>query len=123
MAVVTTDLSCLLQAAARTEVQAALEELSKQGELEVQAVALEPMNFTCEPDNMLINQYASIHGQVPPTLELHRLLVQSETALALPAVTQAVVACLPADTFWYGTTITGVVDAAVQAACQIPPRN
>lgn len=117
---VTTDLSCLLAEAWVAEIAATLTSSAPDQGFAVTNTMLEPMNFTCEPDNMLFNQYANIHGHVPPSLQLYRLVVQGETALPLAEVTKVVVGALPKDTFWYGTTIAGDVELNSDVACALP---
>ncbi|MDO4928423.1 MAG: hypothetical protein Q3976_05100 [Corynebacterium sp.] len=117
---VSTDVSCLLADAWVPEIKATLASTAHAQGFAVSKTVLEPMNFTCEPDNMLLNQYASIHGHVPPSLQLYRVVVQGETALPLAEVTKVVVAALPKETFWYGTTIIGDIDLNSDVACTLP---
>lgn len=59
---------------------------------------------TCQPDNMLANEYEATHGFSPVGMELYRLEVVATSELECDAVTAAVVGALPDNTPWYGST-------------------
>ncbi len=78
-------------------------------------------DFTCEPDNMLVTEYARREGHPPIAEVLHRVTVTGTTELELREVTKAVVAALPKGAYWYGSSYEGGVDPeagdAGSAAC------
>lgn len=127
MQTVSTDLHCLLEGTALPTLTEALQQRLPEVDIAVQRAEIQVMNFSCEPDNMLVNQYTNDHGGLPPTLELCRVLVQARTALELAEVTQRVVAVLDTkghgtELYWYGTTTVGVRDTTADAACLLPPQ-
>lgn len=75
------------------------------------------ISLTCEPDNMLVNQFEQLEGRCPTAEVLHRVLIFGTTALPLVDVTAAVVQLLPAGSYWYGTTIDGELDNQGVASC------
>lgn len=77
----------------------------------------EPVDLTCEPDNLLVNQYELAEGRAPTTEVLYRIVVNGRSALDLVEVTQAVVRALPQGTYWYGTSDEGYKEPGVSSAC------
>lgn len=75
------------------------------------------ISLTCEPDNMLVNQFEQLEGRSPTAEVLHRVLIFGTTALSLVDVTAAVVQLLPAGSYWYGTTMDGQLDNHGAASC------
>ncbi len=75
------------------------------------------VDLTCEPDNMLVCQFEQAEGHVPVAEALYRVVVNGRSALDLRDATKAVVAALPAGTYWYGTTDEGYKEPGVTAAC------
>lgn len=67
-------------------------------------------NFTCEPDNMLVTEFAQREGHVPITEVVHRVTVTAHTDLPLHDVTTALIAALPEGTYWYGSSYEGTCD-------------
>ena len=61
----------------------------------------------CTPENILVSEYAAKYDSMPITQGTYRLTLNVETELAPRALTQAVVAALPENTLWYGTSNEG----------------
>lgn len=83
----------------------------------VDTIHADLVDLTCEPDNMLVNQYAQIEGHQPVVESLHRVVVNGTSDLSLKDATKAVVAALPANSYWYGTSNEGTTDPGVSASC------
>ncbi|HZK31983.1 MAG TPA: hypothetical protein VFC72_03630 [Corynebacterium sp.] len=76
----------------------------------------EVLDLTCEPDNMLLNQYESIEGR-SPLMPVQRIVINGHSSLDLRTATEVVVAQLPADTYWFGTSGEGELNPGLAAAC------
>lgn len=118
---VTTDLNLLLNAKDAPALAEKIgKELAEAGYVPTN-VEIQLISLSCEPDNMLVTQYEQVHGRPPVNEDLHRLLVNGTTELENKDATKAVVALLPEDTFYYGTTIDGTVELGGAPACAWRP--
>ncbi|MEK0372256.1 hypothetical protein [Corynebacterium mastitidis] len=88
---------------------------------EAERVWAQEADLSCEPDNMLVTQYAQVEGHPPIAEVLHRIVINGYGDLDLRAATAAVVACLPEGTYWYGTSVAGHLEPGISAACAWPP--
>ena len=77
----------------------------------------EIVDLTCEPDNMLVTQFSRQEGHQPVVEALHRIVINGNSELDLRAATQAVVGKLPANTYWYGTSMEGPTEPGISASC------
>lgn len=94
--------------------------LERAGYLEA-TVHAEEISLSCEPENMLVAQFMQAEGHAPTSEVLHRVIVNGVSALDLRAVTKAVIAQLPEDTYWYGTSKEGHTEPGSGAACAWRP--
>ena len=120
---ISTDLNILARPAdwerLSTQLPAALGEVG----YDVDTVHGEIVDLTCEPDNMLVAQYAQENGHMPSVDVLYRVVVNGRSALDLREATAAVVGALPEGTYWYGTSRDGDTDPGVGAACAWQDRS
>lgn len=115
--IISTDLHVLLAPAEWASLAETIPaRLSERG-YAVESIHADVVDLTCEPDNMLLTQYQQNEGHPPVGEELHRVVVNGRSSLELKVATQAVVAALPAGTYWYGTSHAGPTDPGVGAAC------
>lgn len=77
----------------------------------------EIVDLTCEPDNMLVTQFAQTEGHAPVVETLHRVIVNGRSDLELRQATQALVGALPENAYWYGTSNEGRQDPGIAASC------
>ncbi|QGU04919.1 hypothetical protein [Corynebacterium comes] len=75
------------------------------------------VDLTCEPDNMLVTQFSRQEGHQPVVEVLHRVVINGRSELDLRAATQAVVEKLPANSYWYGTSMEGPTEPGISASC------
>ncbi|BAM27757.1 hypothetical protein CULCOIPH002_15860 [Corynebacterium ulcerans] len=118
---ISTDLNALIIPGQRDNIHAALRDgLSSHG-YEVTSIVIDPIDLTCEPDNMLVTQYAQVEGHPPSVEQLYRIVLTGYSTLDLRAATKVVVGLLPHDIYWYGTSVEGHIDTATAAACAWQP--
>ncbi|MBN9643182.1 hypothetical protein ACFSSC_05315 [Corynebacterium mendelii] len=84
-------------------------------------VDAEEISLSCEPDNMLVTQYEQQQGHSPVAEVLHRVVINGRSTLTPRQLTAAVVACLPEDIYWYGTSHEGRTEPGGRAACDWNP--
>lgn len=121
MRTVTTDLNVLINEKDAPAITQKLgEQLAASGYIPSR-VEVQLISMACEPDNMLVTQYEQINGRPPITEDLHRFVINGETDLEPKDATKAVVALLPEDTFYYGTTFDGTVELGGAPACAWRP--
>ncbi|WP_051072375.1 tRNA (guanosine(37)-N1)-methyltransferase TrmD [Corynebacterium caspium] len=63
------------------------------------------INLSCQPDNMLVNQFQQETGQVPITEKLMHLEIQGYSAIANGELTAKIVEVLGAAPYWYGSSV------------------
>nr|WP_257158596.1 tRNA (guanosine(37)-N1)-methyltransferase TrmD [Corynebacterium cystitidis] len=114
---IATDLNVLITAAEWERAAAQMPKKLRKAGFEPREIHAEQVDLTCEPDNMLVAQFEQAEGHVPVAESLYRVVVNGRSALDLRDATKAVVAALPAGTYWYGTTDEGSKDPGVTAAC------
>jgi len=90
---------------------------------DVDTVHGEIVDLTCEPDNMLITQFAQDKGRMPTTEVLYRVIVNGRSGLDLRDATARVVGALPEGTYWYGTSMEGPTEPGIGAACAWQDRS
>lgn len=83
----------------------------------VSEIHAQVVDLTCEPDNMLVTQFAQIEGHPPIVEVLHRIVVNGQSELNLKDLTKVVVKALPRGTYWYGTSNEGATEPGINAAC------
>ncbi len=76
-------------------------------ETTVERESLTIVESACTPENILVSAYTAKYDSMPITQGTYRLTLNVETELAPRALTQAVVAALPENTLWYGTSNEG----------------
>ena len=76
-------------------------------ETTVERESLTIVESACTPENILVSEYTAKYDSMPITQGTYRLTLNQETELAPRALTQAVVAALPENTLWYGTSNEG----------------
>lgn len=83
----------------------------------------EIIEFSCQPDNMLLAEYQQKEGHLPIEESLQRVVINCEAPADtdLREVTKTVVAALPEGIYWYGSTNQGHMDPGADAACQWRP--
>ncbi|AEX39817.1 Hypothetical protein CpPA02_1281 [Corynebacterium pseudotuberculosis] len=114
---ISTDINVLIIPSQRETVLAALrDELGPQG-YEANGIVIDPIDLTCEPDNMLVTHYAQVEGHLPSAEQLYRIVITGYSMLDLRSATKVVVGLLPQDAYWYGTSVEGHVEAMATAAC------
>ncbi|MDO5670732.1 MAG: hypothetical protein Q4G50_12130 [Corynebacterium sp.] len=120
---ISTDLNILARPAEWEQVAAELPAALGKAGYDVGTVHGEIVDLTCEPDNMLLAQYAQEQGRMPITEVLYRVIINGSSGLDLRAATAEVVAALPADTYWYGTSREGSTTPGIGAACAWQDRS
>ncbi|AKE41485.1 Uncharacterised protein [Corynebacterium kutscheri] len=115
---VSTDINVLLT---KKEWQKFLESIPSISDLEVSAVYGDSVNLTCEPDNMLVNQFEQYEQRPPIAEQLYRVIVHSRSDLALTEVTKKIISVLGEGSYWYGTSVEGHLDQEISAACAWTP--
>ncbi|WP_080794238.1 hypothetical protein [Corynebacterium pacaense] len=114
---VSTDLNILITPTEWERVSRSLpEELGKAG-YGVRDIHAEVVDLTCEPDNMLISQFAQEKGRMPIVESLHRVVINGHSDLGLRELTRVTVGALPEGTYWYGSSYEGTTEPGVNAAC------
>lgn len=76
-------------------------------ETTVERESFATVESACTPENILVSEYTAKYDSMPITQGTYRLTLNVETELAPRALTQAVVAALPENTLWYGTSNEG----------------
>lgn len=114
---VSTDLNILIRPEEWKRALATMPDRLRSSGYEVSEIHADPVDLTCEPDNMLVTHFAQTEGYPPIAEVLHRLVVNGRSAVELKVLTQLVVKSLPKATYWYGTSMEGATDPGVDAAC------
>ncbi|WJY90005.1 hypothetical protein [Corynebacterium confusum] len=104
---VSTDLSVLVGEEELRACVPAMPAALAERDVTVSDIAVEVVDAECVADNVLVREYVWKHGEKPVGLVVWRVIVNAETALALPKVTQAVAETLPAAALSYGTSEIG----------------
>ncbi|GAB3702145.1 hypothetical protein [Corynebacterium nasicanis] len=120
---ISTDLNILARPAEWEQISAALPAALAEAGYAVDTVHGEIVDLTCEPDNMLLSQFAQEQGRMPITEVLYRVIINGRSALDLRGATAAVVAALPEGTYWYGTSSEGHTEPGIGAACAWQDRS
>lgn len=115
--VISTDLNLLIRPADWDRVAAGLPAALAEAGYHADSVHGEIVDLTCEPDNMLVTQFSRQEGHQPVVEALHRIVINGNSELDLRAATQAVVGKLPANTYWYGTSMEGPTEPGISASC------
>ncbi|WP_018020964.1 tRNA (guanosine(37)-N1)-methyltransferase TrmD [Corynebacterium doosanense] len=111
-----TDLNVLLRQREWDAVAAKLSKKLRKAGYEVTSIHAEPVDLTCEPDNMLLTQYLQAEG-APPREPVLRILINGVSDLELREATRVVVKELPGAEYWYGTSDEGEAEPGIAAAC------
>lgn len=120
---ISTDLNILARPAEWEAIAATLAgKLGKVG-YDVDTLHGEIVDLTCEPDNMLVAQFAQEQGRMPTTEVLYRVIINGRGALDLREATAEVVNALPAGTYWYGTSREGTTEPGIGASCAWQDRS
>ncbi|MBD8028841.1 hypothetical protein [Corynebacterium gallinarum] len=117
MRTVSTDLNILIRPEELTQAIATMPEGLKKAGYRVTEIHAQAVDLTCEPDNMLVTQFAQTKGYPPINEVLHRVVLNGESDAALKDLTQQVVKNLPKGVYWYGTSLEGSTEPGVNAAC------
>ena len=72
---VSTDLSILMTEAEWNKVLADMPQRLREGGVEPRDINAEIVSFTCEPDNILVNEYMTKHGHAPVSEHVWRVIV------------------------------------------------
>ncbi|AIG63948.1 tRNA (guanine-N1)-methyltransferase [Corynebacterium atypicum] len=87
-------------------------------------VHAQQVDFSCEPDNVLVAEYEQANARPPVAEVVHHVVVSARSQMPHREVTQAVVGCLPRGTLWYGSTVAGVQAANPSGvACALPEED
>lgn len=121
--VISTDLNLLIRPADWGRVAAGLPAALAEAGYHADSVHGEIVDLTCEPDNMLVTQFEQVEGHQPVVEALHRVIINGTSGLPLREATQAVVAALPDNSYWYGTSSEGPTEPGVSAACAWQDRS
>ncbi|WIM66894.1 tRNA (guanosine(37)-N1)-methyltransferase TrmD [Corynebacterium breve] len=114
---IATDISVLITPGEWERVSAKLPKKLRKAGFEPYDVNAEQVDLTCEPDNILVNQYEQAEGHQPTVEVLHRVIINGRSDLDLREATQVVVRALPEGTYWYGSTDEGRKEPGVASAC------
>ncbi|AGF72796.1 hypothetical protein [Corynebacterium halotolerans] len=114
---ISTDLNLLIRPSEWDDVAEAMPAKLADSGYEAQSVHSQIVDLTCEPDNMLVAQFAQTEGHAPSVEVLHRVVVNGSSDLDLREATKAVTAALPAGAYWYGTSHEGHTEPGVSASC------
>ncbi|CAB0559262.1 hypothetical protein CIP107546_01389 [Corynebacterium diphtheriae] len=115
--IISTDLQLLISPMQWDQVASEIaQQLSAVG-YNVTDIRAEVIDLTCEPDNMLVNQWQQEHGTIPTSEQLHRVVITGEFDGELRKATECVVRQLPEGSYWYGTSLVGEIEPSVTAAC------
>lgn len=114
---VSTDLNILIRPEEWVNAITTMPEGLKKAGYEVSQIHAQPVDLTCEPDNMLVTHFAQTEGYPPIVEVLHRVVLNGQSDAALKDLTQLVVKSLPKGTYWYGTSMEGATEPGVNAAC------
>lgn len=114
---ISTDINVLITPAEWQAASAALPQALQAAGYEATSIHGDVIDLTCEPDNMLVNQYEQAEGRPPMAEQLTRVVVNGSSSLSLVDATRAVVDALPEGSYWYGTSIEGPTTPGVTAAC------
>jgi len=120
---ISTDLNILARPAEWEQLSTTLPALLGKSGYDVDSVHGEIVDLTCEPDNMLVAQFAREQGRMPTTEVLYRVIINGRSGLDLREVTAAVVAAFPDGTYWYGTSREGVTEPGIGASCAWQDRS
>lgn len=118
---VSTDLSILMTEKEWNDILTHMPQQLAEGGYEPANISAEVISFTCEPDNILVNEYMSKHGSAPLGESVWRVIVNGSSDLPLHKVTAVVVDCLPPHTLWYGTSEIGHTEFGLGTACAWQP--
>ncbi|PIS60515.1 hypothetical protein [Corynebacterium striatum] len=118
---VSTDLSVLMTEKEWNEILDGMPEQLDANGYEPANISAEVVSFTCEPDNVLVNEYMDKHGSAPVSENVWRVIVNGTSTLPLTKVTAAVVDCLPPHILWYGTSEIGHTEFGLGTACAWQP--
>lgn len=76
--IISTDLQLLISPMQWDQVASEIaQQLSAVG-YNVTDIRAEVIDLTCEPDNMLVNQWQQEHGTIPTSEQLHRVVITGE---------------------------------------------
>ncbi|ARU46401.1 hypothetical protein [Corynebacterium silvaticum] len=114
---ISTDLNALIIPGQRDSIRATLRDGLANHGYEVTSIVIDPIDLTCEPDNMLVTHYAQVEGHPPSVEQLYRIVLTGYSTLDLRSATKVVVGLLPRDIYWYGTSVEGHVETTTTAAC------
>ncbi|MDP9851337.1 hypothetical protein J2S56_000827 [Corynebacterium lowii] len=78
---ISTDLNVLLIPAEWEQVSEGMAEALRERGYEPTGIWAEQVDLTCEPDNMLVTQYAQVEGHPPIAQVLYRLVVTGHSDL------------------------------------------
>lgn len=117
MRVVSTDLNILIRPEEWNRALTSMPDGLKKAGYNVSEIHAQPVDLTCEPDNMLVTHFAQTEGYPPIVEVLHRVVVNGESNADLKDLTQFVVKTLPKGTYWYGTSLEGATQPGVTASC------
>lgn len=120
---ISTDLNLLIRPAEWEQVAVELPARLAERGYEVRTVHGDVVDLTCEPDNMLATQFAQEQGHHPVVEALHRVIINGVSDLSLTDATRAVVAALPPNSYWYGTSLEGPTEPGISAACAWQDRS
>lgn len=120
---ISTDLNLLIRPAEWQQLAHGLPAALATAGYTVTSIHGDVVDLTCEPDNMLVTQFEQVEGHQPVVEALHRVIINGTSGLPLREATQAVVAALPDNSYWYGTSSEGPTEPGVSAACAWQDRS
>ncbi|HHU68521.1 hypothetical protein [Corynebacterium sp.] len=120
---ISTDLNILFRPAEWEALSGTLPEALAGVGYDIDTLHGEIVDLTCEPDNMLVAQFAQDQGRMPTTEVLYRVIINGSSTLDLRDATARVVGALPESTYWYGTSREGTTEPGIGASCAWQDRS
>lgn len=120
---ISVDLNVLLADKAWEKFAPAVAEALAKMDVKVVESSAEIIEFSCQPDNMLLAEYQQKEGHLPIEESLQRVVIncEAEAGVDLREVTKTVVSALPQGVYWYGSANEGHLEPGADAACQWRP--
>ena len=120
---ISTDLNLLFRPAEWEALSGTLPEALAGVGYDIDTLHGEIVDLTCEPDNMLVAQFAQDQGRMPTTEVLYRVIINGASELDLKIATFEVIGALPPGTYWYGTSKEGETEPGIGASCAWQDRS
>ena len=113
---VRTEINVLIYTAEWEKVLARLPKFARRRGFDITEIIAEVVDLTCEPDNVLVNQYEMEHD-APALAPVYRIIVNGRSALEHRELTKVVLGAFPQGVHWYGTSYDGHDEGGIASAC------